>query len=117
MRYHRQWKKTGALLAAAAVICSGSLLSGNGSLTAFAKTQQKSFLTEYDEAALESFKDNTLEYWEIPGLIQEYNPEFKSRQASFEYAPDSSMGLTKEQLLSIAAGLRTEAEELKKTAE
>ena len=71
MRYHRQWKKTGALLAAAAVICSGSLLSGNGSLTAFAKTQQKSFLTEYDEAALESFKDNTLEYWEIPGLIQE----------------------------------------------
>lgn len=117
MRYHRQWKKTGALLAAAAVICSGSLLSGNGSLTAFAKTQQKSFLTEYDEAALESFKDNTLEYWEIPGLIQEYNPEFKSRQASFEYAPDSSIGLTKEQLLSIAAGLRTEAEELKKTAE
>lgn len=29
-------------------------------------------VTEYDEAALEKFKDNTLEYWELPGLIERY---------------------------------------------
>ena len=28
-------------------------------------------VTEYDEAALEKFKDNTLEYWELPGTDRE----------------------------------------------
>ena len=34
-------------------------------------------LTEYDESQLEKFRDDTLEYWEIPGLVEQYNTEFR----------------------------------------
>ena len=70
MKDIRPWKKTGLLVFAAAL---GGIISvpGTGLLTARATVAvQASPVTEYDEAALASFADDTLEYWEIPGLVE-----------------------------------------------
>ena len=113
----RSWKKTGLLVFAAAL---GGIISvpGTGLLTARATVAvQASPVTEYDEAALASFADDTLEYWEIPGLVERYNSAYQKQLDQFYYNPGSSTGLTKDQLLSVAETLRQEAETLADTAE
>ena len=83
-----------------------------------AQAAAKSPVTEYDEKTLAKFADDTLEYWEIPGLIEQYNSAFRNQLASFYDSPDGgSMGLTKEQMLSLAAELREEAKEVDYDAE
>ena len=117
MKDIRPWKKTGFLVFAAAL---GGIISvpGTGLLTARATVAvQASPVTEYDEAALASFADDTLEYWEIPGLVERYNSAYQKQLDQFYYNPGSSTGLTKDQLLSVAETLRQEAETLADTAE
>ena len=117
MKDIRSWKKTGLLVFAAAL---GGIISvpGTGLLTARATVAvQESPVTEYDEAALASFADDTLEYWEIPGLVERYNSAYQKQLDQFYYNPGSSTGLTKDQLLSVAETLRQEAETLADTAE
>ena len=102
MKDIRSWKKTGLLVFAAAL---GGIISvpGTGLLTARATVAvQASPVTEYDEAALASFADDTLEYWEIPGLVERYNSAYQKQLDQFYYNPGSSTGLTKDQLLSVA---------------
>ena len=53
-----KWKAAGIAL----------FLAAAGCMPAYA-AQSDPILTEYDEATLEKFRDNTLEYWEIPGLV------------------------------------------------
>ncbi|MCI8453586.1 MAG: hypothetical protein HFE84_03095 [Lachnospiraceae bacterium] len=78
----------------------------------------KSPVTEYDAQTLAKLADDRLEYWEIPGLIEQYNIAFRNQLASFYDSPDGgSMGLTKEQMLSLAAELREEAKEIHYDAE
>ena len=117
MKDIRPWKKTGFLVFAATL---GGIISvpGTGLLTARATVAvQASPVTEYDEAALASFADDTLEYWEIPGLVERYNSAYQKQLDQFYYNPGSSTGLTKDQLLSVAETLRQEAETLADTAE
>ena len=117
MKDIRPWKKTGFLVFAAAL---GGIISvpGTGLLTARATVAvQESPVTEYDEAALASFADDTLEYWEIPGLVERYNSAYQKQLDQFYYNPGSSTGLTKDQLLSVAETLCQEAETLADTAE
>lgn len=107
MKKNKTWKAAGAvLLMTAAVGCLPAYGAGTVSP-----------LTEYDEAELEKFQDNTLEYWEIPGLVEQYNTEFRNQLETFYSNPGSSTGLTKDQLLSLASDLRQEAEELDQEAE
>ena len=95
-----KWKAAGIAL----------FLAAAGCMPAYA-AQSDPILTEYDEATLEKFRDNTLEYWEIPGLVEQYNTEFRNQLESFYSNPGSSTGLTREQLLELASELRAEAEE------
>lgn len=115
MRQYNKWKKTGVLLLTAAAMGSGSCLQGSGLLTVMAA--QASPVTEYDDETLSKFQDNVLEYWEIPGLIEQYNTTFRNQLEQFYYNPDGSRGLTRQQLLDIAADLREEAANLDATAE
>lgn len=115
MRHYSKWKKTGVLILTAAAVGSVSALPGSGLLTA--RAAQASPVTDYDEETLLQFQDNVLEYWEIPGLIEQYNTEFRNQLEKFYYNPGSSTGLTREQLLDVAADLRLEAAELEETAE
>lgn len=73
--------------------------------------------TEYDAGTLAKLADDTLEYGEIAGLIEQYNVTYKNQLASFYENPDGSTGLTKDQLLGLAAELRAEADTLDTEAE
>lgn len=115
MRQYQKWKRTGVLILAAAVMGGAPCLQGSGLLTVMAA--QASPVTEYDEETLKKFQDNVLEYWEIPGLIEQYNATFRNQLEQFYYNPDGSKGLTRQQLLDIAAELRAEAASLDETAE
>lgn len=106
-------KKAGALLLTAAAVTVTTAWPAGNALTSLAATP----VTEYDQEVLEKFRDNVLEYWEIPGLIEQYNVEFQNQLESFYNNPDGSMGLSKTQLLDLAADLRNEASELSKEAE
>lgn len=113
-----KWKKTGVLLLTAAAVSSASLQPGGSLLTAYAtQADPGSPVTEYDDETMEKLKDNVLEYWEIPGLIENYNPTFLKQLDQFYYNPGSSTGLTRQQLLDVAASLRAEAKDLEDTAE
>ena len=101
-----KWKAAGIAL----------FLAAAGCMPAYA-AQSDPILTEYDEATLEKFRDNTLEYGEIPGLVEQYNTEFRNQLESFYSNRGSSTGLTREQLLELASELRAEAEELDQEAE
>lgn len=101
-----KWKAAGIAL----------FLAAAGCMPAYA-AQSDPILTEYDEATLEKFRDNTLEYGEIPGLVEQYNTEFRNQLESFYSNPGSSTGLTREQLLELASELRAEVEELDQEAE
>ena len=102
-----KWKKAGVIALSAAFVGSFSLMAVSTEISAFASTKDVA-VTEYDEAALEKFKDNTLEYWEIPGLIERYNTDYQNQLQSFYYNPGGSTGLTKDQMLAMAADLRAE---------
>ena len=114
MRRKRRWKRTGAALLAAAVFGS-TPVSGAGLLTASAAW--KTPVTEFDEETLARLVDNVLEYEEIPGLIEQYNTEFRNQLQSYYNNPDGSSGLSKDQLLELASDLRKEAEDLDDEAE
>ncbi len=101
-----KWKAAGIAL----------FLAAAGCMPVYA-AQSDPILTEYDEATLEKFRDNTLEYGEIPGLVEQYNTEFRNQLERFYSNPGSSTGLTREQLLELASELRAEAEELDQEAE
>lgn len=115
MGHYRKWKKAGVLILTAAAVGSVSLLPEGGLLTV--RAAEASPVTEYDEETLEKFQDDVLEYWEIPGLIERYNTTYLNQLEKYYYNPDSTLGLTRDQLLSIAAELREEAKNLEDTAE
>ena len=114
MKQSGKWKKTGVLLLAAAVWGSLGAVPG-GSIKALGAQEKEK--TEYSGAELERFQDNTLEYWEIPGLIEQYNPDYRNQLEQFYGNPGGSTGLTKEQMETLAADLRAEAENLEAEAE
>jgi len=114
MRHSYNWKKTGILVLTAAAVGSASCNMGGGLLTALA--YPKSLTTEYDEETLNQFRDNVLEYWEIPGLIEQYNASYRKQLDQFDYSPDGS-GITKDQMLTLAEQLRDEAKALDTEAE
>ena len=111
-----QWKKAGLTVLSAIFMGSLSLAAAGTGIPALAATKDVA-VTEYDEAALVKFKDNTLEYWEIPGLIERYNADYQNQLQKYYYNPGGSTGLTKDQMLALAADLRAEADELENDAD
>ena len=111
-----KWKKTGLILLSSAFVGSFSMAAMSEGILAFASTKDVA-VTEYDAETLEKFKDNTLEYWEIPGLIERYNTDYQNQLQKYYYNPGGSTGLTKDQMLALAADLRTEADELENDAD
>ncbi len=110
-----QWKKAGLTVLSAVFMGSLSIAAAGTGIPALAATKDVA-VTEYDEAALVKFKDNTLEYWEIPGLIERYNTDYQNQLQNFYYNPGGSTGLTKDQMLAMAADLRAEADEMERDA-
>ena len=117
MRQYKKWKRTGILFLSAAMV-AGNVpgLSEGGLLTAQA-ARAASPVTEYDVETLDKFRDNVLEYWEIPGLVEQYNTTFRNQLEQYYYNPGSSTGLTRQQLLDLADELRNEAKILEDSAE
>ena len=105
-----QWKKAGLTVLSAVFMGSLSLAAAGTGIPALAATKDVA-VTEYDEAALEKFKDNTLEYWELPGLIERYNTDYQNQLQKYYYNPGGSTGLTKDQMSALAADLRAEADD------
>ena len=116
MKYNNKWKKAGAAVMAAALLGNSALISGSGLLTAFA-AESETPLGSYTEAEMLCFGDNVLEYWEIQGLVEHYNPTYLKQLQIFNGNPDGSSGLSKTQLLQMAEEFRFEAKELKEEAE
>lgn len=112
MRSCMQWKKAGALLLAAAVFGCGPMCFGAGLMMSLAAGGSTTPISQYDEAQMNQFADNVLEYWEIPGLIEHYNASYLNELEHYYYNPDGSTGLSMDQLGWIAAELRYEAEVL-----
>ena len=110
-----QWKKAGLTVLSAVFMGSLSLAAAGTGIPALAATKDVA-VTEYDEAALEKFKDNTLEYWELPGLIERYNTDYQNQLQKYYYNPGGSTGLTKDQMSAMAADLRAEADEMARDA-
>lgn len=110
-----QWKKAGLTVLSAIFMGSLSLAAAGTGIPALAATKDVA-VTEYDEAALEKFKDNTLEYWELPGLIERYNTDYQNQLQKYYYNPGGSTGLTKDQMSALAADLRAEADEMERDA-
>lgn len=111
----RIWKQAGAAALAAIVLGNLSGFPGSGLMTGYAAENEAASVTpiaEYTAEEIEAFKDNTLEYWEIPGLIEHYNTAYLNQLETYYYNPDGTTGLTKDQLTSIAAELRAEAADL-----
>lgn len=69
-------------------------------------------LAQYSAEEMAAFRDNTLEYWEIPGLIEHYNPSYLNQLETYYGNPDGTTGLSREQLINLAAELRAEASDL-----
>ena len=109
MKYNKLWKRTGALTLALAVIGNGF---GSGPMVGLAAEAGATPISTYSAEEMSRFADNTLEYWEIPGLIEYYNPSYLNSLEQFYYNPGSSTGLTRDQLLETAKELRNEAKEL-----
>lgn len=118
--HKKWWKKAGTplLLALSLGIVSQAGLWPDAVLRGYAsQAAPGSPVTEYTEEELSALKDNVLEYSEIPGLIEQYNITFQNQLESYYNNPGGGTGLTREQLLSLAAELRTEAETLSREAE
>lgn len=135
MKYNNKWKKAGAAVMAAALLGNSALISGSGLLTACAAGAETP-LGSYTEAQMLCFGDNVLEYWEIQGLVEHYNPSYLKQLDIFYSNPmggtgmmdmtdlsvyeeslEGLKGLSKDQLLLLALNLRQEANELKVEAE
>ena len=108
---------TAAFIAAAGPACADAFRAPawNGVITA--QAAERTAVTEYDEETLKKLADNVLEYGEIPGLIEQYNVTFRNQLEMFYKSPDGEMGLTRTQLLDLAAELRAEADDLESEAE
>ena len=136
MKHNNKWKRACALGLAAAVLGNCASFPGSRGLTAHAAesvaapTAQTGAVSElpgnpntetpigsYTEAQMLSFGDNVLEYWEIQGLVEHYNPTYLKQLEVFNGNPDGSSGLSKDQLLLMAEDFRFEAKELKEEAE
>lgn len=116
MKVKNKWKKAGALVVAAAVLGSTSVLPGSGLITGHAAGSETP-LGSYTEEEMAAFQDNVLEYWEIQGLVEHYNPSYLNQLEVYNGNPDGSSGLSKEQLQNMAITFRDEAKELKEEAE
>lgn len=112
MKHCNRWKRAGALLLTAAILGNGSVWSGAGCFTSLAAGGSTTPIAQYDEEAMTKFADNVLEYWEIPGLIEHYNPSYLNQLETFYYNPDGSTGMSREQLVNLEAQLRMEANAL-----
>lgn len=97
------------MVLAAVVLGSGAIGLGAGQITGLAAGGSVTPLSEFDEETMNLFRDDVLEYWEIPGLIEHYNPTYLNKLENFYYNPGSSTGLSREQLINTAAQLRAEA--------
>ena len=111
MRQNKKWNRAGVIALSAALI-----MTAGSAFPALAAATKDVAVTEYDEATLQKFKDNTLEYWEIPGLIERYNTDYQNQLQNFYYSPGGSTGLTKDQMLAMAADLRADADEMERDA-
>lgn len=112
MKTGKKWKKTGTLFLTAAVLGTSMSSSGAGLLTSLASGSGTTPIAQYDEVSMVKFADNVLEYWEIPGLIEHYNPSYLNKLEAYYYNPDGSTGMSLEQLVNLAAELRMEAKAL-----
>ena len=110
-----KWKKAGMIALSAAFMGSFTVTMASAGFPALAAVKDTA-VTEYDEATLEKFKDNTLEYWELPGLIERYNTDYQNQLQKYYYNPGGSTGLTKDQMLELAADLRSESDEMERDA-
>lgn len=117
MKHCKTWKQTGALTLAAVLLGSGMIGSGAGLVTSLAAGSSTTPIAQYSEEEMNLFADNVLEYWEIPGLIEHYNPTYLNELENFYYNPDGTTGLSKEQLGWLATELRGEAEDLEEEME
>lgn len=136
MKHNKKWNRACSLVLAAVVLgnCGSfpgsSLLSVHAAEVVTAPIAQSGAVTEmtgnpetktpldsYTEAQMLSFGDNVLEYWEIRGLVEHYNPTYLKQLEIFNGNPDGSSGLSKDQLLLMAEEFRYEAKELKAEAE
>ena len=66
---NKKWKQAGALAVMLALAATPVFASP---------------LTEYTDEEMAAFRDNTLEYWEIPGLVEHYNPSYLSMEIPAE---------------------------------
>lgn len=112
MKMNSRWKRTGALCMAAVLLGNVQMGSGAGLVTGFAAGGSVTPIAQYDGASMEKFADHVLEYWEIPGLIEHYNPTYLNALETYNYNPDGSTGLSKDQLTALASSFRFEAENL-----
>ncbi len=111
-----KWKRAGVLVFAAALLGSVEWLSAGGLLTVRAAGSDTP-LGVYSEEEMAGFQDHVLEYSEIQGLIEHYNPAYLNQLTIFNGNPDGESGLSKENLLLMAAEFRYEADELKEEME
>lgn len=111
-----RWKKAGVLALAAVMAGTLTGFPHAGVLTSYA-LEAETPLGAYTEEELASFKDNTLEYREIQGLVEYYNPAYLNQLEIFNGMPDDSINLSREQLLLMAANFREQASDLKEEME
>lgn len=113
MRMQKKQRKVLLMLGLAGAVS----LSPAGPFGTTAWARVSGGLTEYGEEELEQYRDDTLEYEEIPGLIELYNSAFLNQLDSLNQNPGSSTGLSRDQLLSMASDLREEAQRLSREAD
>lgn len=116
MKKRNYWIKASALVLAAAVLGNSSMLPDGGLLAGYAADTETP-IGSYTEAEMLCFGDNVLEYWEIQGLVEHYNPTYLKQLEIYNGNPDGASGLSKDQLLIMAELFRYEAKELKEEAE
>lgn len=110
-----KWQRAGAAALTAVVLGNMTCFPNSGLLAGYAaekETVDIAPLAVYSDEEMAAFRDQRLEYWEIPGLIENYNTSYLNQLETYYGNPDGSTGLTKDQLTSLAAKLREEAAEL-----
>lgn len=110
-----KWQKAGAAALAAVVLGNMTCFPNSGLLDGYAaenETADIAPLAVYGAEEMAAFQDQILEYWEIPGLIENYNTSYLNQLETYYGNPDGDTGLTRDQLISLAAKLREEAAEL-----
>lgn len=110
-----KWQKVLAAASAAAVLGNMTCFPDSSLLAGYAaenETADTAPLAVYSAEERAAFEDQVLEYWEIPGLIENYNTSYLNQLETYYGNPDGTTGLTKNQLTALAAKLRAEAAEL-----